>query len=1287
MAYGDSSDSSGDVAGQFRRCRFTKTVTLASAGTAAVALAGLLGLRPGLELLGNLRPGYIPMAPSTALCFLILSAALFIPTHTRLPPLARAAATLLVFVVILFCLLELAEIFTCYDLNGSELIWPVRQGGNFPRGQMSPATAATFVFSGLSTLLFMFQDRAALQHPGRRERLASSLGALTVLIGSIDLLAYLYGAPLLYGGSTIPMAETTALAFLLLGIALMASAGPEGILMRRISGDATSALLSRVFIPLMAGAVILQNVIARFVSSSPQVSEALIMATLVIFLGVVTAFVVDRVAVRTGRSIDAANRKLQLTLEDLKESEAHYQDILQAAMDGIILADLSGGVKEANEAFCLMSGYQPSELVGQNLSQLEGEETAGAMAGRIQETLRNGECRFETRLRRKDGMLYYVEVCIKHRPAKGGELIVSLCEISEQKLRETAHLPAGILLQLASTQSELQGCLAALTASLKKWSGCESVGIRLRVGDKLPCFVTNGVPPEFVKSKAASCTLDAGKRNPRQAIGTPLQECLCGNILNGDFDPGHALFTERGSFWCNDLSAFPGSLAELGVRRECIGEAYRTAALVPMHAGGRIVGLIQFCDPAQNRFTPALIDIFEGMADKVALALTLRQAENELHQRERLHHELLNTLPDLIWLKDPDGVYLSCNMNFERFFGARETEIIGRTDYDFVDRELADFFRDNDRRAMAEGGPNDNEEWITFADDGHRALLHTTKMPMYDHVGRVIGIMGIGRDITQLRQAEESVKENETLLRFALEGTNDGLWDVHLKDGVTFMSPRGWAILGYGEGEEKPRLEVWSELVHPEDLEVTRERLAAHLEGNADIFEVEQRLLTKTGDWKWILSRGKVVERDADGVPTRITGTHSDITEKRLLEAQLHQAQKMESVGRLAGGVAHDFNNMLGVIIGRATLALLDTGLSQPVRDHLVEIHQAAERSADLTRQLLAFARRQPIAPKVLDLNDTIAAMLKMLQRLIGEDVQLHWQPGTRLWPIKMDPSQLDQIMANLCVNARDAIDDVGKIFIETGTVAIDRTFCNTHLEVVPGNYVWISVSDDGCGMDKETLSHIYEPFFTTKGIGEGTGLGLATVYGAIKQNNGFINVYSEPGRGTTFTIFMPQHLGPQEKAGQALPVPPLPCGNETVLLVEDEPAILEMSAMILNTLGYCTLTAGTSGDALRLAQEHAGAIDLLLTDVIMPDMNGRDLAAALTVSCPKLKPLFMSGYTSDIIAHHGILADGVHFIQKPFSMHQLAEKVRETLDQKGPGLADSELRAEQPAQSAPYGR
>jgi nitrogen-specific signal transduction histidine kinase/ActR/RegA family two-component response regulator len=387
--------------------------------------------------------------------------------------------------------------------------------------------------------------------------------------------------------------------------------------------------------------------------------------------------------------------------------------------------------------------------------------------------------------------------------------------------------------------------------------------------------------------------------------------------------------------------------------------------------------------------------------------------------------------------------------------------------------------------------------------------------------------------------------------------------------------------------------------------------------------------------------------------------------EKAKLEAQLQQAQKMESVGRLAGGVAHDFNNMLSAILGHAELALDQVDPARPLQAHLQEIQKAARRSADLTRQLLAFARKQTVQPKVLDLNETVESMLKMLQRLIGEDIQLTWQPEANLWPVRVDPSQIDQILANLCVNARDAISGVGKMTIETGNSALDEAYCAEHAGFSPGEYVRLTVSDDGCGMDRETLAHIFEPFYTTKGVGEGTGLGLATVYGIVKQNNGFINAYSEPGQGTTFTIYLPRQVAKAEQAREEGPAEPVARGHETILLVEDEPVILELTKMLLERLGYAVLAAGTPGEALRLARKQAGEIHLVMTDVVMPEMNGRDLAKNLLSLYPSLKRLFMSGYTANVIAHHGVLDPGVHFIQKPFSIKELADKVREALDSK----------------------
>lgn len=393
-----------------------------------------------------------------------------------------------------------------------------------------------------------------------------------------------------------------------------------------------------------------------------------------------------------------------------------------------------------------------------------------------------------------------------------------------------------------------------------------------------------------------------------------------------------------------------------------------------------------------------------------------------------------------------------------------------------------------------------------------------------------------------------------------------------------------------------------------------------------------------------------------------------DITERTLaevekikLEEQLRQAQKMESVGRLAGGGAHDFNNMLTVIIGYANLALMDVDPSHSLHVHIEEILKAAERSANLTRQLLAFARKQIVVPKVLNLNETVDDMLKLLKRLIGEDIDLNWRPEKGLWSVKVDPSQIDQILANLCVNACDSIADVGKITIETGNSVIDEGYCG----FVAGEYVRLTVSDNGCGMDKETLAHIFEPFFTTKSVGEGTGLGLASVYGAAKQNNGFINVYSEPGLGTTFTIYLPRYRDQAAQVRTEGAEEPAKCGQETILLVEDEPAILNITMMLLTRQGYTVLAANSPGEAISLAGEHAGKISLLMTDVVMPKMNGRDLAKNLLYFNPHFKILFMSGYTYDVIAHHGVLDERTHFIQKPFKMIDLATKVRAVLDSK----------------------
>jgi signal transduction histidine kinase/CheY-like chemotaxis protein len=382
-------------------------------------------------------------------------------------------------------------------------------------------------------------------------------------------------------------------------------------------------------------------------------------------------------------------------------------------------------------------------------------------------------------------------------------------------------------------------------------------------------------------------------------------------------------------------------------------------------------------------------------------------------------------------------------------------------------------------------------------------------------------------------------------------------------------------------------------------------------------------------------------------------------------EQQLLQARKLEAVGRLAGGVAHDYNNITNVIMGYSEMALRKLKGDDPLHRYVKEIREAAQRSADLTRQLLTFARCQSVSPKVLDINRTVDGILKMLNRMVGEDIQILWRPGREIWPIEIDPSQIDQILANLCINSRDAISSVGKIVIETANVEFGRHDCAVHRGCLPGEFVQLTVTDDGQGMDRETMENIFEPFFSTKPVGSGTGLGLSTVYGIVKQNGGFINVYSEPGNGACFKLFLPRAEG--KTVGTVASHPSeIPRGrNETLLLVEDEPALLALVEQMLRELGYRVLATTSPDEALELARTHLTEIDLLVTDVIMPHTTGRDLSVRIQALLPDAGTLFMSGYSAEVISQRGVLEQGIVIAQKPFSKNELAIKVRTVLDSK----------------------
>jgi two-component system, cell cycle sensor histidine kinase and response regulator CckA len=638
----------------------------------------------------------------------------------------------------------------------------------------------------------------------------------------------------------------------------------------------------------------------------------------------------------------------------------------------------------------------------------------------------------------------------------------------------------------------------------------------------------------------------------------------------------------------------------------------------------------------------------------------LRRSEAILRDRERYLRSVLAAAPVVLWALDLQGLFTLSEGRGLSALGLKPGQVVGQSVFD-VYRSEAEVLRQV-RRGLA-GEEFDGE---TYAAGRHWNTFYVT---LRDDNGVQVGMLGISVDITDRKRAEAALDQERRRLAAILEGTDAGTWEWHVQTGEVVFNETWARFVGYTLEELSPTsIDTWARLAHPDDLKASNALLERHFRGELELYECESRMRHKDGSWIWVLDKGKVTRWTDDGRPLLMAGTHQEITARkraeeaaRQLETQLQHAQKLESIGRLAGGVAHDFNNMLGVIIGHAELAMAQVDEDGPVHGDLMAIRAAAERSADLTRQLLAFARRQPVTPKVLDLNGTVPGVLGMLGRLVGENIAIAWHPGPGLWPVKVDPSQIDQILANLCVNARDAISGAGRVAVETENCVIGDEHCAKHPDADPGDHVRLTVSDTGCGIEPGALAHVFEPFFTTKGFAKGTGLGLATVYGIVRQNGGFVDVSSEPGRGSTFKIYLPRHRGSESLVGRHAE-PATPRGNETILLVEDEPANLAMVAKMLERHGYTVIPAQTPREAIRLASECTGAIHLLLTDVVMPEMNGRELARHLQGSVAGLKVLFTSGYTADVIAHHGVLDEGTAFIQKPFSSANLRAKVREVL-------------------------
>ncbi|RLF59742.1 MAG: hypothetical protein DRN37_03560, partial [Thermoplasmata archaeon] len=539
--------------------------------------------------------------------------------------------------------------------------------------------------------------------------------------------------------------------------------------------------------------------------------------------------------------------------------------------------------------------------------------------------------------------------------------------------------------------------------------------------------------------------------------------------------------------------------------------------------------------------------------------------------------------------------------------------------------------------------------------------------PILDSAGKIDRLLAISRDNTERHLAQAALKESEERYRALFDRSLDCIYVHDFEGNFIDANEAALTLLGY-DREEIPSL-AFASLLTDDQLPLAFQNLTELKETGWQKELGEFSLKRKDGQIVYVESKSSVIYRDQK--PVAVLGIARDITrrkqaekEKEKLQAQLNQAQKMEAIGVLAGGVAHDFNNLLTTIIGNADLALMDLQEETPVYHCIEEMRKAGKRAAALTRQLLAFSRKQTIQPEIVNLNEIIMESEKMLRRLIGEDINFVTVYEEEPWHVCMDPGQVDQILMNLAVNARDAMPKGGKLTIETANVDLDERYFREHgVKSEHGQYIMVAVTDTGVGMDRETQARIFEPFFTTKGLGRGTGLGLSTTFGIVKQNNGLIWVYSEEGKGTTFKIYLPRSEKQSETSGQEKRPLPQIRGTETILLVEDEEALRDLAKRMLGEYGYTVVFAGDGEEALKRADDHKDAIHLLLTDVVMPAMDGKELAEKLQSKRPEMKVLFMSGYTDNAGAHHGILDTGLSFIQKPFTAASLAQKVREVLD------------------------
>ena len=701
----------------------------------------------------------------------------------------------------------------------------------------------------------------------------------------------------------------------------------------------------------------------------------------------------------------------------------------------------------------------------------------------------------------------------------------------------------------------------------------------------------------------------------------------------------------------------PGEHARLG------GEIARLTVGMPIRSEWRFRrkdGSTFFGEVSARRLPDSrLIGVLRDISDH-------KRVEEQLRESEARYRLIVENQTEFIVKWRPDGTRTFVNEHYCELFCLAQGECIGTTFFSLVSPEHRDQIVDR-VASLTPDSAEFTEEHISYSRLGPRWQQWTTR-GIFDEYGGLVELLSTGRDITERKAAEDKLRESQTHLLASQRIASIGSWEL---DVVSIDDPERnsvrWSaechrLLGYGSDDVKMSTTAFYRRVHPEDRAKVREAVSrAFYDGLP--YSIDYRIVLEDGTERILHEQAERALDSTSGGLVKFFGTTQDITDRVRLEEQLRQSQKMQAIGQLAGGVAHDFNNLLTVIHGYSEMLLKDRD-NDSIRDELTAIRDAGERAAQLTRQLLLFSRQAVFEPRELDLNDLVQRVGVMLRRLIAEDIELQVTLASSVPAIKADPSQIEQLVMNLALNGRDAIERDGRLSISTGVASFDDAFCRANPEYRPGRFVQVTVADNGSGMTPHTKAHLFEPFFTTKGPGKGTGLGLATVYGIVQESRGFIVVKSDVGTGTTMKVFLPSLDKPAARQLSSNRQEPASNGNETVLLVEDASAVRAVTARALAMHGYRVIAAGSGPAALRLPELSHETVQLLITDVVMPEMSGGQLAEEVRRRFPLCRVLFISGYNEDTAIRHGQLGRNDAFLQKPFTPVILARKVREILDQ-----------------------